>query len=206
MKHLAAPGGQQIHVLEDSYQMPLRVREGERVSSELPELKSGIERLGLRGQKALRLLLRTEVQMWHSLAACSTEMHNLVKPLKCRTRAGYPNACTWLGDVCNLTVFVSDVAHQTECDRLVDWYGEDFDRRLMKWIPLDVLDEAYKNMIEELGDRLMTESESEGSEASEDFKLGTSTAGTPPQTKVQSGCPSRFLSAEKSLCHVGLLA
>ena len=129
VKHLAAPGGLRIHALHGFYQMPLHVREGdwERISSELPELKSDIESLGLRGQKALRLLLRTEVRMWHSLAACSSEMHNLMRPLLSRT--GYPNACSWSGDVCNLTVFVSDIAHQTEFA-----HGEDFDRRLM--IPL----------------------------------------------------------------------
>ena len=138
-----------------------------RGASELPELESKIENLGLRGLMALRLRLRTEVQMWLSLAACSTEMHALIKPLQ--NRKGNLCAYSWLGDVCKLTVFVGQAVHETKSERLAEWYGDDFESRLLKWIPNDVIERAERSMIEELGDRLMTESENEDSEASEDF-------------------------------------
>ena len=169
VKHLAAPCCQQIHVLKDFYLMPLLKKEGDwtRVTSELPKLKSNIENLGLRGLMALRLRLRTEVQMWLSLAACSTEMHALIKPLQ--SREGYLHAYSWLGDVCNLTVFVKREERQTELNRLAEWYGEDFESRLLERIPECFIRRAENSMLEEIRDRLVTESENEDSEASEDF-------------------------------------
>ena len=168
VKHMAAPGGLRFHLAgDDFYQLRLRIQEGDRarITSEMWELERSIEKMGLRGQKALQAVLRSEVQMWHSLAVCSREMLNAMRPFL--KRRGYPSACCWLGDISNLVTFVNRAARQTEFDRLVDWYGEAFDERLLKWIPEDVLDTAYKNMIEELGDDLMTEPENEDADASD---------------------------------------